>query len=318
MSARTTTLLIAILGTIGTVLSTLTDSSSSFHMSPAVALLVGALGSGCYGLVRALQKVKAGTPWKSLLSTTEAKGALIVYLAALFTAVAKVVPASYAGVATLAVTGLLALGRAITNGTGTGPTKAALILFLSFGAISLTANAQAVTPAPATVTPTAVTPAQKATPQLGGCTASGVLCWQPAVAVSALQVNLKTWDYERVSLQAGYGLVYKGWKANLGAAIYGGVGISSKQPNAPQGSILFSVADLGALGPGLETYKDPTDPNHRIWQVLWTFAVNYNIGGSMTFIEKVFDAANATGRASARLGDVGDSAGAGSLSAKDF
>jgi hypothetical protein len=107
---------------------------------------------------------------------------------------------------------------------------------------------------------------------------------QPAVAVSAVQLNLKTFDYERVALQVGYGFTYKTATVNLGAAIYGGVGVSKSSPNAPQASILFNIADVFAVGPGVQTFTG--SDGARIWQGLLTLAINYNLGGSPTYLKQ--------------------------------
>jgi hypothetical protein len=125
--------------------------------------------------------------------------------------------------------------------------------------------------------------AAETSPQLGTCITPS-LCVQPAVAVSAFQLNLKTLDYERVALSAGYGITYKTDKVNLGAAVYAGVGISKSTPNAPQASLLFSVADIFAFGPGVQTFK--ASDGSRIWQGLLTLALNYNLGGSPTYLDK--------------------------------
>jgi hypothetical protein len=126
--------------------------------------------------------------------------------------------------------------------------------------------------------------AQESLPQIGFCT-SPKLCFQPAVALSAFQLNLKTTDYERVALMTGWGGVYQGDSVNLGLAIYGGVGISKSAPNAPQASLLFSIADVVAIGPGLQTFKDPD--GKRIYQGLLTLALNYNVGGSPTYVKRL-------------------------------
>lgn len=289
MSTRTITLLIAILGTIWTALSTLTGPDAVIHLEPQQALLVAAVGSGLYFIVRALQKVKAGTPWKSLLATTEAKGAALVYLTGLVTALKGVVPPQYAGYAAAILTALAFAARLVgpkKDGSpktpGVGPFAAAVVL------LGVLASAPAY--------------AQDKEPQLGWCNKANTWCSAPALAVTAIQINLKTGDYQRVALAAGYGVVYKGWKVNLGAGVYAGIGISNKQPNAPQVNLLFSVANLGAAGFGFETYRDPTNPDHRIWQGLTTVALNHDIGGSMTFVEHIVDAFKATGAAPLRAG----------------
>jgi hypothetical protein len=127
------------------------------------------------------------------------------------------------------------------------------------------------------------------TPQLGGCSSSGAVCWQPAVALSALQCDLKTFDCYRVALGLGYGLVYKGLPVNLGVAGYVGAGIAKNSPNALQGNLLFSVADLGAIGPGLQVWKDPST-GKPAYGLLGTLALNINLGGTTTHIEHLIDA----------------------------
>jgi hypothetical protein len=103
------------------------------------------------------------------------------------------------------------------------------------------------------------------------------------VAVTALQVNLKTFDYERIALNVGYGVTYKTSTVNLGAAIYAGVGLSSNEPNAPQASLLFNVGELVAFGPGEQMFSDSVT-GERIFQGLFSVSLNYNVGGSSTYV----------------------------------
>ncbi|HJX54583.1 MAG TPA: hypothetical protein VJ801_17585 [Polyangia bacterium] len=127
-------------------------------------------------------------------------------------------------------------------------------------------------------------PAPAPSPQLGFCVDTGLVCFQPAAAVSALQFNLKTGSYQRVALMAGYGGVYKG-AVDLGAAVYVGVGIAADAPNAAQASLLLSFADVAAAGPGVQVFKDPSTGN-LVWQGLLTVALNYNVGASPTYLNK--------------------------------
>ena len=142
MSARTITLLVAILGTVSTLAACLTDPSSAVHLSAAQGLLVSALGGGAYALVRRLQKLKAGTPFKALLDTSEAKGAAIVYFSSILTAVVGIVPPQYAILASTIVTMLVGGARMLSGessgGAGPWPTATVLILFgiLSFGGVA--------------------------------------------------------------------------------------------------------------------------------------------------------------------------------------
>jgi hypothetical protein len=91
MSARTITLLIAVLSTIATGLA-----AAGQVVSPETALLFAACGAGLYGIVRTLQKVKAGTPVSKLLRSTEILGAGFASVASIITAAVGVVPPEYA------------------------------------------------------------------------------------------------------------------------------------------------------------------------------------------------------------------------------
>ena len=140
MSARTITLLVAILGMVSTLAACLTDPSSVVHLSAAQGLLVSAVGGGAYALLRSLQKLKAGSPLKTLLGTSEAKGAVIVYLSSILTAVVGLVPPQYAVLASTLVTMMVGASRMLLNppSGGAGPFSAALVLFgfLSLGGVA--------------------------------------------------------------------------------------------------------------------------------------------------------------------------------------
>jgi hypothetical protein len=153
-----------------------------------------------------------------------------------------------------------------------GPGKAAALLFLAAALLAGSARAQPMVP-------------PLPSPQLGFCVDAWHTCFQPAAALSAFQINLKTGDYQRVALMAGYGGVWRGGPVDIGAAIYAGVGISATSPNAAQASLLFSFSDLAAAGPGVQVFRDPLD-QHLIWQGLLTAAINYNVGASPTFLRK--------------------------------
>lgn len=271
LNMRTVTLAIAILSTLATWLSSITADDSAFHITNSQALLISSIGAGLYAIVRALQKAGAA-PMKSIFGTSEAKGVAIVYLLAIVKAASGVVPPAWAGGMAAIATGLTLLARSLPLGSDGPKLPPAAV-----GAILLSLGLAASAP---------VSAAPKV--QLGGCSDSGALCWQPAVAVSAFQLNLATMDYERVALGAGYGLVYKFLPVNLGVAGYLGAGISKKSPNAPQLNLLFSVADLGAIGPGLQVYKDP-ETGKLACQWLGSIALNLNIGGTTTYVERLID-----------------------------
>jgi hypothetical protein len=151
-------------------------------------------------------------------------------------------------------------------GTGYPPGGGLLALVLIVGSLFLAAPALAQAPAP----------------QLGFCVPAWNTGFQPAAALSPIQINLKTGDYKRVSLMAGWGGVYHG-AVDLGAAVYVGVGISPDAPNAGQANLLFSLANVVAVGPGVQVFKDPGD-GHLIWQGLLSLAINYNVGGSTNYL----------------------------------
>jgi hypothetical protein len=118
-------------------------------------------------------------------------------------------------------------------------------------------------------------------PQLG--TTVGKWTLQPAAALSAFQLNMKTGDYERVALMGGYGITWRGPVA-LGAAVYAGIGVSGTSPNAAQGNLLFNIEDWIAFGPGFQVFKG--HDGSAIWQGLFTVAVNHNIGSSTSGLTK--------------------------------
>ena len=124
--------------------------------------------------------------------------------------------------------------------------------------------------------------AQPASPQLGFAT--GNWTCQPATA-AGLQLNLKTGNYQRIAFLEGFGCTYRGYSQALGAAGYVGYGIAKDAPNAYQGALLFSYADVVAFGPGVQTYKDPVD-SRWIFQATLTLVVNYNLGASPTYLGK--------------------------------
>jgi hypothetical protein len=315
MSARTLTLLIAILGMIGTVVAALTGVDSFFHLSPAQAIVVGSLGSGAYALMRTLQKVKVGTPFGALLATSEAKGAFIVYVASLITGVAGIVPPQYAALASGIATVLVGVARQIqsvssgnSGGTGVGPFAAALVLFglLNFGygkiayaqvdggapmdALADVVAAPVPVVAPVVVAPVVVPAPEpapvvspaipvEAAPQIGFLLGDK---WTCQIATAAgMQLNLKTGTWKKAVALEGFGCTYRGWKQAVGAAGYLGYSVASGEPNAYQGTLLFSYADWIATGPGVQVFKDPSDPNSWIKQGTWTLSLNYNTGASV-------------------------------------
>jgi hypothetical protein len=264
---------------------------------PGWGLIVASLVTGIYALVRAGQKVLDGADWKTLRSSTETWAAVVTWAGSFVGLVSGVVPAKYVGTASAIAGALLAMSRQL-NGQ-TSPIADRMRVLGKTGAIPVADIKPVVTPLPRIPGPgvvallvlagalLAASPARAQTPspQLGFCVDSWNTCFQPAAAISAFQLNLKTLDYYRVALMAGYGGVWHG-PIDLGAAVYVGAGISTTAPNAGQASLLFSFSDLAAAGPGVQVFKDPLNGN-LVWQGLLTFAVNYNVGASPTFLRKV-------------------------------
>lgn len=275
MNAKTATLLVAILGTVATVVGAVVEV-----LPIQWAVLTEAIIAGLYAIVRGLQKIADGATIKSLFSTTETWGVVLAMLAPILLAIGGFMsPASAAWIAGIAAA-MLKVSRVLqakaskSNDRGhSTPTMMFLMLTVCLAVMFVYVSKSR---------------ADEPVPQIGTCI-TPTICVQPAVAITAFQLNLKTWDYERVALAVGYGFTYKTETINLGAAIYGGVGISNTSPNAPQASILFNVADVLAFGPGVQVFKGAD--GDLIWQGLFTVAANYNVGGSSDYLSKVFRSA---------------------------
>lgn len=125
---------------------------------------------------------------------------------------------------------------------------------------------------------------------------SGAWVAHPNFTVSAGQINVKdavkhgvfsAEAVERVALAGGYGITYHGSKVTMGAGLYLGAGISAKTPNAPQASLLFTLYDAFATGPGVQrvTYESGT----VAYQMLWTLGLNYAAGGTVSKVAPWFN-----------------------------
>jgi hypothetical protein len=132
---------------------------------------------------------------------------------------------------------------------------------------------------------------QRVSPLVYRC---GKLTLQPAFAAAAGQLNLRKaiddgFDsaYQRVSFLAGYGFTYHGDSVTMGASVYGGAGVASNQPNAPQANALLTFWDILAVGPGVTTFKEPS--GKRVYQMLLSLAVNYSAGGTTAKILPMLD-----------------------------
>lgn len=116
LTTKRITLAIAALSTLATLLAAVEG-----FVSPLWAAFIGATGAGVYALVRALQKRAAGATWKSLLSTTEAWGALLAIVAPVVAGLAGVLPPKYAATAAVVAGVLLKVARSLQAGLPEGP-----------------------------------------------------------------------------------------------------------------------------------------------------------------------------------------------------
>ena len=86
----------------------------------------------------------------------------------------------------------------------------------------------------------------------------------PVAALTGEQLNLKTQTFQQgVSLGAGYGCRYTGWKQlPLAIEAVGGFAANSNAPNAIQGNLIFVAADNYGIGPGAQVFKDPVSGDY--------------------------------------------------------
>ena len=194
-------------------------------LPPAWALVVGALVAGLTALDRALHNVAQGVSLKSYLTSPSAWAAAMVILASIITAIAGVVPVTYAtGVAVFAgmvlrfarvlqtalqpASGLIPLASPGGLGTSTIPSAAAQAgapvvvgtvpvrlmptpptgtragsgYHDKVGLLVLAGSLLLASPARAQAQPTS--------PQLGGCTSGGLVCFGTAADVVLTKVGL--------------------------------------------------------------------------------------------------------------------------------
>ena len=121
-------------------------------------------------------------------------------------------------------------------------------------------------------------------PQLGFKIGQWTTC-QPATA-GGVQINLKTGNWQRFVFAQGFGCTYRGWSQPVGVAAYIGYGVVEDAPNAYQGALLFSYADVVATGPGLQLFRDPADGSY-VEQMTWSLVGNFNWGASVKYLHKV-------------------------------
>ena len=95
--------------------------------------------------------------------------------------------------------------------------------------------------------------------------------FSPVAALTGEQLNLKTQTFQQgVSLGAGYGCRFTGWKLPLSIEAVGGFAANSNAPNAIQGNLIFVAADNYGIGPGVQVFKDPVSGDY-VGQALVSF-----------------------------------------------
>ena len=267
-------------------------SAAEGWVSPAWGLIVASLVGGIYALVRAGQKVLDGADWKSLWRSTDTWLAVVTWAASLAGLVTGVVPAKYAGIAASIAAALLTVSRRLNGQTSAVAIVAARTA--QIGGVSVEEVTPVVAPLPRIGGPGVVALLVLAgsllagnafaqdvppVPQLGFKIGEWTTC-QPATA-GGVQINLKTGNWQRFVFAQGFGCTYRGWSQPVGIAAYVGYGVVADAPNAYQGALLFSYADVVATGPGLQLFKDPTD-NKYIEQATWSLVGNFNWGASVS------------------------------------
>jgi hypothetical protein len=127
--AKALTLAIALLSALA-----LTGLAYEQVVPPNFSALLVAVVAGMYGIVRSLQKIKAGADLKSLLATTEVWGAILTNIAAIATSAAGVVSPKTAVAASVVATGATYLARALQRGT-LPPVAPAVLVFAIIGSL---------------------------------------------------------------------------------------------------------------------------------------------------------------------------------------
>jgi hypothetical protein len=114
-------------------------------------------------------------------------------------------------------------------------------------------------------------------PQLSVC--SGPWAAQPAAAVGWV-ANLKTGEVASATALLGVSIVHRGGIA-LGGGLYGG-SVLSPSGARPTLAALFSVANFGAIGPGVVMFKDG---ERVVYQMTLDVSLNLNFGGSPSYVQ---------------------------------
>jgi hypothetical protein len=117
-------------------------------------------------------------------------------------------------------------------------------------------------------------------PQLSVC--SGAWAAQPAAAVGWV-ANLKSGDVEKATSLIGVSVVRRSG-ITLGVSLLGGSVFSTSEAH-PMLAALFSIANFGAIGPGVVMLKN--SDGKAIYQTTLTVALNFNFGGSPSYVQAV-------------------------------
>ena len=312
MNPKTLTLIIAAIAIVADASTTIAGL-----LPPAWALVVGALVAGLVAIDRALHNVAQGVSLKSYLTSPSAWAAALVIVASIISAVAGVVPVTYAaGIAVFS--GMVLRVARVLQGTlqpAGGQMLAATPKGLGTGAIPSTAQQQSgnVVALPGRPTPPDGTPRRGpygSGPGLGALLAlAGSLllgstawaqtpvpldCGPLGVAVNSLGIcivpssaggevfNLKTGSATNIGLMLGVAALHQD-NLQLGGGFYCGAALALSAPNGGMCAALFTIKNYGAAGGGFLVYHDSI-ANQYVWQGLLMYAGTLHFGGTPSTI----------------------------------
>jgi hypothetical protein len=128
--------------------------------------------------------------------------------------------------------------------------------------------------------------ADRATPQAGGCFASGRACAGPSAAITVASYNLATSQFSGgISPGLGYGVTYAPdqWYA-VGLDLYASLRLGQGQPNQATFSLMGHFANYVFLGVGPSiTQRDSGQPALVQWSILGGLGIP--IGGSTGYVQ---------------------------------
>ena len=265
LNLNTLLLVIAALGAVGPDIlgASVWMTSTGVHWLVPVAHVVALIAATCAGLARVLPKLR---PILAALNLATAPGVAAPMPAA---------PTQPASEATTTPSTPAAIAQAITEAAKRDPSKGISDTRLMF-AIGIAAGLLCLGLAMRQAC------AEPATSQLGTCLdAANQWCVQPATAVG-WQLNLRTGDLRNAAVLVGYSVVHHAGFA-VGAGLYGGMGVSSDGPNAPQADLIVSLANFGGVGIGAQRAKF-ADGVVAYQAVLGVYG-NLNFGGTPRYVQ---------------------------------